>query len=351
MRTQPECLMKLTLEELADLGFRLLVKPPENRRSRRAWSEVILPAMQSAREVLTCLALEEWDAIGVHARRHGGDEALTASFSSVSRIPLLDDALAELRLMGLAWRDVHCWHLLPQALEMARLAEQEHDSLVQIENSARIMAGFLMLYGMVPAREMQRMVAGGKGRDEEMALMLTELHRKRYGLAGILAQEGCLWLVGPGVSSPLTLYEQVTGEEMLAKPYASYSVEEALYTWREGLPGRMDAYDEILELFAAQGLETDVAKDCLSETIALIQNGFVDEAVSTLAEAFTHLPSLKEMRTLGLLMARVPMWHLKGRCAEDLLPSTVRLTDRVRQDDPCPCGSGRKYKHCCGRLQ
>ncbi len=25
------------------------------------------------------------------------------------------------------------------------------------------------------------------------------------------------------------------------------------------------------------------------------------------------------------------------------------MTDKVRRNDPCPCGSGKKYKSCCGR--
>jgi preprotein translocase subunit SecA len=25
-------------------------------------------------------------------------------------------------------------------------------------------------------------------------------------------------------------------------------------------------------------------------------------------------------------------------------------TDRVGRNDPCPCGSGKKYKHCHGQL-
>lgn len=30
---------------------------------------------------------------------------------------------------------------------------------------------------------------------------------------------------------------------------------------------------------------------------------------------------------------------------------TVRRTDKkVGRNDPCPCGSGKKYKNCCGRL-
>jgi preprotein translocase subunit SecA len=28
----------------------------------------------------------------------------------------------------------------------------------------------------------------------------------------------------------------------------------------------------------------------------------------------------------------------------------VRRAGKVGRNDPCPCGSGRKYKHCHGRL-
>ena len=27
----------------------------------------------------------------------------------------------------------------------------------------------------------------------------------------------------------------------------------------------------------------------------------------------------------------------------------VRAGPKVGRNDPCPCGSGKKYKHCCGR--
>ena len=30
-------------------------------------------------------------------------------------------------------------------------------------------------------------------------------------------------------------------------------------------------------------------------------------------------------------------------------PQPVRKTDRIGRNDPCPCGSGKKYKKCCGR--
>lgn len=30
-------------------------------------------------------------------------------------------------------------------------------------------------------------------------------------------------------------------------------------------------------------------------------------------------------------------------------PATVASTKKVGRNDPCPCGSGRKFKHCCGK--
>jgi preprotein translocase subunit SecA len=31
-------------------------------------------------------------------------------------------------------------------------------------------------------------------------------------------------------------------------------------------------------------------------------------------------------------------------------PPFVRASQKVGRNDPCPCGSGKKYKHCHGRL-
>ena len=28
----------------------------------------------------------------------------------------------------------------------------------------------------------------------------------------------------------------------------------------------------------------------------------------------------------------------------------VRVTQKIGRNDPCPCGSGKKYKHCHGKL-
>ena len=30
-------------------------------------------------------------------------------------------------------------------------------------------------------------------------------------------------------------------------------------------------------------------------------------------------------------------------------PKTLHAKDKIGRNDPCSCGSGKKYKHCCGK--
>ena len=35
-----------------------------------------------------------------------------------------------------------------------------------------------------------------------------------------------------------------------------------------------------------------------------------------------------------------------GEIAKKLI--TIKKAEKVGRNDPCPCGSGKKYKNCCG---
>ncbi|HNQ97586.1 MAG: YchJ family protein [Spirochaetales bacterium] len=64
--------------------------------------------------------------------------------------------------------------------------------------------------------------------------------------------------------------------------------------------------------------------------------------------AFYSRAGLKdEHRELAFFKKIDNKWlYAEGR----LVPTTiVRSGAKVGRNDPCPCGSGKKYKHCCGR--
>jgi preprotein translocase subunit SecA len=39
-----------------------------------------------------------------------------------------------------------------------------------------------------------------------------------------------------------------------------------------------------------------------------------------------------------------------GEAGEKPAQPQVRHGDKIGRNDPCPCGSGKKYKHCHGKL-
>lgn len=52
----------------------------------------------------------------------------------------------------------------------------------------------------------------------------------------------------------------------------------------------------------------------------------------------------------------LPQWKeifteekLKELYKEQKNSGTIRKEKKVGRNDPCPCGSGKKYKHCCGK--
>jgi preprotein translocase subunit SecA len=60
-------------------------------------------------------------------------------------------------------------------------------------------------------------------------------------------------------------------------------------------------------------------------------------------------PALFELQRSGTQNYADPRQGSPGFQAGDSKPEPIRKTVRVGRNDPCPCGSGKKYKHCCGR--
>ena len=76
-------------------------------------------------------------------------------------------------------------------------------------------------------------------------------------------------------------------------------------------------------------------------------------------EMFDAMTSAIQEDTLRLLfhvkveqkVEREEVAKVTGTNKDDTGPKAPvrRSTDKVYPNDPCPCGSGKKYKQCCGR--
>ncbi len=143
--------------------------------------------------------------------------------------------------------------------------------------------------------------------------------------------------------------------------YAFYGLDTSDYYYRQIVNlvynNAGNSFDKANELmrFIANWCVTDGQMPSLLQaieqaqlTITQQQFNFILDMVGELA-AKTRRQSLKGHRynevegTAPIVMPQIQVVAAK--------PEPVKIAPKIGRNDPCPCGSGKKYKKCCGRTQ
>ena len=198
-----------------------------------------------------------------------------------------------------------------------------------------------------------------------------EEHPDKWNLAQfqgeVLGQFG-IDLKAVGVD-PLQFNHDQLAEEMVEKVKARYEEKEALFGEKimRWLERRI-----ILDIVDTQWKDHLLTLDHLKEGIGLRGYGQKDPLVEFKKEAFTLFEDMmgridgETTRYLFLIQpAKQPEQEAKEierkqqRQQQQLqyqtgpaqaeAPKAVRVGAKVGRNDPCPCGSGKKYKKCCGK--
>ncbi len=87
--------------------------------------------------------------------------------------------------------------------------------------------------------------------------------------------------------------------------------------------------------------------------------GFGTDFVNTQEFTLYRCDKLKDQcDEYGHLPPRVALQYCKPLDDEKFAAATIDLADgktwinkKIGRNEPCPCGSGKKYKHCCGKIR
>ena len=109
----------------------------------------------------------------------------------------------------------------------------------------------------------------------------------------------------------------------------------------------MDHIDDMDQLRQGIGLQAYGQRDPLVEYKF---SGFemFDSMIAAISEETVR--TLMHVR-VELKVEREQVAKVTGTNKDDTAANTPirRTTKKIQPNDPCPCGSGKKYKHCCGR--
>ena len=135
-----------------------------------------------------------------------------------------------------------------------------------------------------------------------------------------------------------------TAEELLRSRYCAYANTEIDYIYNSIHPSKREDFDK-------QSIsDWSERSDWHELEIVEVENGGPDDEAGTV-EFVAHYSEDGEKKThheLATFEKEDGEWFFVD--GQGVMPKQyVRPEPKVGRNDPCPCGSGKKYKKCCGK--
>ncbi|MFS0784554.1 SEC-C metal-binding domain-containing protein [Bacillus sp. 1P06AnD] len=210
-------------------------------------------------------------------------------------------------------------------------------------------------YGMVEADVMKEMIRRCSGLDLEDTWLVAYVdHLSDYYNAFERKDE---YFVSDQVSDPDRLWSQLQQREEL--PYHELTQDDMFKMNRHEMIEHTPQVQELQNFIRnSYELEPGLIEELIQEALIKIQN---DEPLSDVVGFFAQymdFPSSDDVQTFAAYLINVMnhtrLWVLKGHAPVELAPAKQGTapqakSDKVGRNEPCPCGSGKKYKKCCGK--
>lgn len=135
-----------------------------------------------------------------------------------------------------------------------------------------------------------------------------------------------------------------TAEELMRSRYSAFVQHEIDYIVNTNHPEKIEEVDrESIEKWAKES-------EWLGFELLNVSNGTAEdqEGQVEFIASFTQQGIKQEHHELAEFKKVDDQWYFyDGKLASQ--KPIVRVGDKVGRNDPCPCGSGLKYKKCCGK--
>lgn len=134
-----------------------------------------------------------------------------------------------------------------------------------------------------------------------------------------------------------------TAEQLMRSRYSAYVEKEIPYLRTSLHPDHRSDYDEKSSRAWAEGAEWHGL-----QILKAVDGGPEDDAgqVEFVAD-FTQRGVRQQHHELATFARQRGKWYFVS--GEEVRPQPiVRETPKVGRNEPCPCGSGKKHKKCCG---
>lgn len=259
-----------------------------------------------------------------------------------------------LYIMGFAYESMNeedNFFIIDEVLDKFKTVntEENREARTEIQRQLNLVRAALHLYGVVEFKQ------------------IVHLFKKYYGIDVTIKEVTDLVSRSPYVITVNEKNKEFIIDDMTAEQYEIIRKTQQKYKYYEpefgkfikfSNPGFIDesAAHEDLKNWVSGHLNTSVASDyeLYLHVLRMVISGQKREDISGEIKNLGHeFESETEENEFFELIQEVVKhtrhFQYRGKSSADIGQKTIVKEFKVGRNDPCPCGSGKKYKKCCGK--
>ena len=357
-QTLSAALMTMTKQELDDIRYNLCVKGASSLKKAELAEKLVAEIILFSHRWFVSMLEEQYEMFS-YLCQHGG---ITTEFKQ-------DDArLDYLRGIGLlacgALDGRLAWYMPKEIQAEFRKLDSAALKKAAAANSEmlRLAGGMVFYYGVLDYDQLFARVN---------TLLDPSDRMEFFDFLGVMLNGGCwyshLVTTEHGLHYYTVLHAEALENEQRQREqldYAAFSYDRLYEAGEENYIEATPEYKQLAQFFMKKH-DRDVlqAADIVGEITIILQNGSgMQEVVEYLESQQLLQDEALASELTPLLIAynnTLPLWSLKGHTPGELMdPDSARAAQapvvqheahkpKVGRNDPCPCGSGKKYKKCC----
>lgn len=187
---------------------------------------------------------------------------------------------------------------------------------------------------------------------EELARLLIKIVSENSTMYVDLHENNNMYFINLGISNYMEFYENRNKDLEYAfikeNEIISMGEEDYLLKTKFG----KEFIKQLSNLFVLEKEECIDFMDIMADDIQeMSSHEILDQFLSSSGENFSTDERVIIFDVIDKFTKNIPLWKHKGYTKKAMSESNSNKINRntVGRNDPCPCGSGKKYKKCCGR--
>lgn len=362
-RTLKNALATMTRQELDDIRYNVGLSGTSSMNKAELIEKLVPAIVDFSRTWFVSLLDEQYQAF----RHLDAKKGISSEFrADESRL----DYFQSLGLMVCgAYKGELAWYMPKEIMEEFRQLDQNQAfrKAVELNNDVfRVAAGLLFYYGVMDYDSLFAKVR------QHLEISTEDLSFSDF--MKVMFNGSC-WQRNVRTSEHVAYYCTVMdpgkileAQDKIGVGFAKLSYGQVYDAGEEDYIEATNEYKGLAQFFmAAYKMDVLRAAEVVGQITILLQNGGEMKDILAYIEKLGEPENEKDMEALSPLLIgfhqSLRMWKLKGHTPTEIVTGKLdpeggeiisfeaarRKKAKVGRNDPCPCGSGKKYKNCCMR--